>query len=234
MRQLAQDGYKTMDLTKAVALLAQGQIPAEKNVVITFDDGFRNFHDQAFPALQEYGFTAAVFLPTAFIADARRSFKGTECLTWDEVRELRKAGITFGSHTVNHPELTQLPLREIERELRESKCELEQQLGGPVTTFAYPYAFPQRDRRFVQSFRELLVQTGYSCCATTELGRVRTGDDPYRLKRLPANSLDDAALFRAKLEGGYDWLAAPQALFKKLKRAVRGSKKRPTAVECGT
>jgi hypothetical protein len=53
---------------------------------------------------------------------------------------------------------------------------------------------------------------------TTELGRVKIGDDPYRLKRLPVNSLDDEALLRAKLEGGYDWLGWPQYLIKKVKK----------------
>lgn len=229
MRQLAREGYKTIDLTRAVELLADGRLPAEKSVVITFDDGFNNFYTQAFPALREYGFTAAVFLPTAFIGAVRRSFKGTACMTWDEVRELRKAGITFGSHTVNHPELIELPVQEVRRELRDSKIELEQQLGEPVTTFAYPYAFPRGNRRFAQAFTEFLVQLGYACCVTTELGRVRPGDDPYRLKRLPANSLDDPALFRAKLEGGYDWLAVPQAFIKKLKSQIRGSKERHSA-----
>jgi peptidoglycan/xylan/chitin deacetylase (PgdA/CDA1 family) len=231
MRQLAREGYKTIDLTRAVELLAEGQLPAEKSVVITFDDGFDNFYTRAYPALQEHGFTATVFLPTAFIAASRRSFKGTECLTWNEVRELRQAGITFGSHTVNHPELIALPLPEIQRELRDSKIELEHQLGERVTTFAYPYAFPQGNRLFAESFKELLVQSGYACCVTTELGRIRPGDDPYRLRRLPANSLDDPALFRAKLEGGYDWLAVPQALIKKFKRQSHASKKRqPGAV----
>jgi hypothetical protein len=61
------------------------------------------------------------------------------------------------------------------------------------------------------------MEAGYACCATTELGRVKMGDDLYRLKRLPANSLDDAAFFRAKLEGAYDWLALPQAIVKRSK-----------------
>ncbi len=66
--------------------------------------------------------------------------------------------------------------------------------------------------------RDLLVQAGYACCVTTELGRVRIGDDPYRLKRLPVNTLDDEALLRAKLEGGYDWLGFPQHLIKMVKK----------------
>jgi len=55
------------------------------------------------------------------------------------------------------------------------------------------------------------------------LGRVKLGDDPYGLKRLPVNSWDDEALLRAKVEGGYDWLAVPQKAFKKLKASFRPS-----------
>ena len=218
LRQLAEEGYRTMDLAEVAGVLARGEPLAPKGVVITFDDGFRDFYTQAFPALQEHHFTATVFLPTAFIQGERRAFKGAECLTWEEVREMRLAGIEFGSHTVNHPRLVELGRQEIERELRDSKDQLEQQLAEAVTTFAYPFAFPQADRAFADAFRGLLAQAGYTCCATTEIGRVKAGDDPYRLKRLPANSLDDPAFFRAKLEGGYDWLAWPQAAAKTVKR----------------
>ncbi|MGI8965576.1 MAG: polysaccharide deacetylase family protein, partial [Limisphaerales bacterium] len=106
---------------------------------------------------------------------------------------------------------------EMERELRESKREIEDQLGTPVTSFAYPFAFPQADRIFVGRFRDALIETGYSCCLTTEVGLVHPGDDALRLKRLPVNSEDDIRLFRAKLEGGYDWLRIPQWTFKKLR-----------------
>ena len=63
----------------------------------------------------------------------------------------------------------------------------------------------------------MLIRAGYVCCVTTELGRIKQGDDPFRLARLPVNSLDDPALFQAKIEGGYDWLAFPQKALKKFK-----------------
>jgi peptidoglycan/xylan/chitin deacetylase (PgdA/CDA1 family) len=233
MRYLAAEGYQTMDLTQVVARLQNNRPFPEKTIAITFDDGYRDFYTHGFPTLSEHGFTATVFLPTAFIADERRSFKNVECLTWSEVREMRKAGIGFGSHTVNHPELKDLSSHEVERELVESKAQIEGQLGESTPLFSHPFAFPQGNRSFARLFRDLLVQSGYSCCVTTEIGRVRPGDDPYRLKRLPANSLDDPALFRAKIEGGYDWLAVPQALIKKIKRRASVSKNRISSLLIG-
>jgi len=230
MRQLSEAGYKTLDLSQAIeALAGRGPVPPGRNVVITFDDGFRCFYTEAWPALREHGFTATAFLATAFIHSARKSFKGRECLTWEEARELRKAGMGMGSHTVNHPTLHELAWDQIERELCDSRRQMENELAEPVTTFAYPYAFPQSDGHFVEVFKKLLRKAGYVCCVTTELGRAKPGDDPLHLKRLPVNSLDDAEFFRAKLEGGYDWLAWPQAAIKNLKEWTGGGGKKSGA-----
>jgi peptidoglycan/xylan/chitin deacetylase (PgdA/CDA1 family) len=219
MALLKAEGFQGVDLSTGLAWLKSANPDSHvRPVAITFDDGFRNFFTEAFPVLQQQGFTATMFLATAFISQPRRRFKDTECLAWDEVCELRKGGMRFGSHTVNHPRLTDLSWPEIEHELRTSKSELEQHLGEPATTFAYPFAFPQSDRSFRQSFKNLLIEAGYDCCVTTEIGRVKLGDDLHHLKRLPVNSLDDAALFQAKLAGAYDWLANGQATFKTLKR----------------
>jgi peptidoglycan/xylan/chitin deacetylase (PgdA/CDA1 family) len=221
MARLKAEGFQGVDLSAGLTWLHSGsEIGNTKLVAITFDDGFRNFHTSAAPVLMQAGFTATMFLPTAFIGQTRRCFKTVECLTWPEVRELRRAGMQFGSHTVNHPRLVELAGPQIEAELRDSKTEMENQLGEPVTTFAYPYAFPQSDRRFCEAFRQLLATAGYDCCVTTEIGRVRSGDDVYGLKRLPVNSLDDDALLLAKLDGSYDWLARPQKLIKQLKRQL--------------
>jgi peptidoglycan/xylan/chitin deacetylase (PgdA/CDA1 family) len=158
-----------------------------------------------------------MYLPTGFIAQRRRAFRDKECLTWDEVRELRRAGVRFGSHTVNHPKLHGLPWKDIELELTVSKDTIEQELQEPVTSFAYPYAFPQEDQRFVERLVEKVREAGYRHCATTIVGRVMAGDDPFRLKRLPANSCDDRALFGAKLDGAYDWFAGVQRSMRCLK-----------------
>jgi peptidoglycan/xylan/chitin deacetylase (PgdA/CDA1 family) len=217
LRQLSRAGYKSVCLGAAMSLMKAGRELPDKTVVITFDDGFRDFYDLAFPVLKRHGHTASMFLSTAFIGNERRSFKGRECLVWNEVRELRDAGIEFGSHTVNHPKLYELRWREIEAELAVSKDRIERELQEPVASFSYPFAFPQHDGQFMAKFSSLLQTFGYESCATTIIGTVRAGDNPLCLKRLPVNSCDDQALLDAKLRGAYDWLARVQGWYKSLR-----------------
>ena len=158
----------------------------------------------------------ACFLATDFIGNEPRRFKGRECMTWSEVRELRKAGVEFGSHTVTHPKLYELEPARIREELEESKAVIENELGEAIGSFAYPYAFPSADRAFADRFAGLLKDAKYDLAVTTRVGRVGAGDGPFALKRLPINSTDDARLLRAKLEGAYDWLGIPQHISKLL------------------
>jgi peptidoglycan/xylan/chitin deacetylase (PgdA/CDA1 family) len=224
MRFLITAGCNPADLLQVVGWLRDGVRPPDKTVIITFDDGLKDFHTHAFPVLQEHSLSATVFLPTGFIGAERRSFNKMECLTWSEVREMHKAGIKFGSQTVSHPDLAELPRVEMMRELALSKAEIERHLGEPVAAFAYPRDFPRNDSAFLAEFRDMLVKAGYACCVTSELGRVKSGDDLYGLKRMPINALDAPKLFLAKLEGGYDWLAWPQSVLHKFKRRQRSAK----------
>lgn len=214
MQFLRDGGYCVLDLCDALHSLRDGTL-GPNHVVITFDDGYADFADYAFPVLARHSFTATVFLPSAFIGEQPLSFRNTPCLTWSQVKTLRTAGIRFGSHTVNHPKLVQLPWPQIEAELAQSKRELEEQLDEAVTTFAYPYAWPEGNLPYTQRFSHLIKALGYECCLTTRIGIAHKKDNLFALRRLPVNDCDDLGLLRAKLEGAYDWLALPQSLLKR-------------------
>jgi peptidoglycan/xylan/chitin deacetylase (PgdA/CDA1 family) len=206
MRFLREHGYKSVSLTDAAGRLSKDAPGSEQEVVITFDDGFRDFYTDAYPILSAHGFTATMFLPTAYIDRDARKFNGIECLTWSQVRELRGAGTHFGSHTVNHPQLKNLNPKKVEEEIRCSKQKIEEELGCAVSSFSYPYAFPETGGAFRRQLGELLEKNGYQNGVSTIIGSADRSDSRFFMKRLPVNSCDDIALFRAKLEGGYDWL----------------------------
>ena len=222
MSWLAGNGYEGVTLGAGLARLNATQSGSgPKPVAITFDDGFRDFYTDAFPILQQHGFHATMYLPTASIGEEPRLFQSRDCMSWNEVAELNSAGIEFGSHTVTHPKLVECGWPQIEDELRVSKSTIEKRIGSEVKAFAYPYAFPQARKDFVLRFQETLARTGYESCVTTEVGREKAGGNALALKRLPINDADDAPLLRAKIEGAYDWLSIPQAGAKAARQAVK-------------
>jgi len=213
MRLLHQAGYRTSGLCEMVDGLEAGK-DLSKTVVLTFDDGYRDFLTDAMPVLKQCGFTATIFLATDRIQNTAVCMEGVDYLTWKEVRELQDEGISFGSHTVTHPDLRSLVPEQIEYELGRSKEIIEDKLGVPVHSFAYPFAFPEEDGDFMRFLSDELQNQGFQNAVTTILGRASRNHSCFFLPRLPVNSCDDRPFLRAKLNGGYDWLHWPQRLKK--------------------
>ncbi len=131
-------------------------------------------------------------------------------------------GISFGSHTVTHPQLKNIDHNKIEYELRQSNEPIASMLGREINLFSYPYKFPEENKRFINYLKDILVKSGYEYCLTTKIGSTTPKSDLYFLKRLPINSSDDLQFFKAKLEGAYDWLHIIQRLSKKVKNIGEG------------
>ena len=213
MKWLRQAGYRTVDLPEMMNALDTGQ-DLSRTVVLTFDDGYSDFYSDAFPLLKQCGFTATVFLASDRIRNTAACVEGADYLTWREIRELHAQGISFGSHSVTHADLRSLGPEQIDYELGYSKETIEQEIGAAVESFSYPFALPEEDCDFIRYLADTLENLGYSNGVSSAIGRAKPRDTRFFLPRLPVNSWDDFDLFRAKLEGGYDWLHWPQWFYK--------------------
>ena len=205
MRWLKHEGYQSMSLSESLTALASGQ-DMSKRVVITFDDGYRDFFTEAFAVMKQCGFTATIFLVTDRIRKTPTRYEGVDYLTWSDVRQLHAEGIRFGSHTVTHPDLRSMEPDQIDYELGYSKEVIEQELSAPVESFSYPFPFPEEDRDFARFIGDTLENQGFKDGVSSIIGRVHEKNNPFLLPRLPINSWDTAAMLQAKLTGGYDWM----------------------------
>ena len=117
------------------------------SIAITFDDGFRNFFEHAFPVLREFRVPATVFVVSGYCgrhndwpSQPRNDGVVTaDLMSWSEVEELSRAGIEIGAHTVTHPRMSRLSNADVEEELSRCRAAIEDRTGRRVGSFAYPY-----------------------------------------------------------------------------------------------
>jgi len=142
-----------------------------KPIILTFDDGYQDAYDSAFPLLQKYHMAGMFYLIVNRIGTAGY-------LTWDEIIEMQNAGMMFGSHTLSHPDLRNISQANLENEIKQSKLILEQKLGHSVNDFCYPSG------KYNDEILMELKADGYQTAVTTASGIVNMKDDPFLLKRL--------------------------------------------------
>ena len=213
MRWLKSAGYQSIGLSEMWSQLSAGR-DMSKKVVITFDDGYRDFYTEAHSVMKQCGFTATLFLATGRIRNKPMRYEGVDYLTWSEVRELRAEGIEFGSHTVTHPDMRSLEPEQIDYELGYSKEVIEQELGEAIDSFSYPFPFPEEDKDFTRFLGDTLENLGFKNGVCSVIGRVHCKSNRYFMPRMPLNSGDIPELLKAKLLGGYDWMHVPQLVSK--------------------
>jgi len=163
MEYLNRYGYTTL-LFRELAEIYEGKRPMpEKPALVTFDDGYANNYEIAFPILRETGTKGNIYLVYETI-DHHNSWHDPESepwvrmLTWKQVLEMQESGIVdFGSHTMRHRNLAQISLEEVRWELSESKKRLEEKLGRPIPAFAYPYGAGA----YVPEVRKAALDAGY-------------------------------------------------------------------------
>jgi len=221
MAGLHERGFRTLDLLEAVDCLQQGAPLPPRSLVITFDDGYRSVYEQAFPVLEHYGMCATVFLTVGEETSAeptRRlpSLHGRPMLSWSEIREMHSAAIGVGAHTLTHADLTKAPENRIEVEICQSKAIIENALGTPVASFAYPYG------RFDQASLAIARQQ-FACACSDQLGLVGADSDPHTLERVDAYYLRSDWCFDLMITRLFPLYLGAHSIPRRIRRALQAN-----------
>ncbi len=168
LRYLKIHGYSAITFDDLVKKFDGAALPANP-VIISFDDGWENQYEYAFPILEKENLKATFFIYSNAIG--HRAF-----LKWDQVRELSNAGMTIGGHSKYHPYLWKItdPKR-LSDEIISSKKITESQIGKTLTVFAYPFG------RYSTSTIEMVKLGGYRSARSGYAGAYHTKKDLFTL-----------------------------------------------------
>ena len=209
-------------LANIVKALDSGATFSARAVVLTFDDGFRDFAEHAAPILRKLKIPATVFLPTAYCGRANdwpgqpKWVEPQLLMDWTQIRELAAQGISFGGHTRSHCVLTEIGAGQAEEEIEMSRRDIEERALTTVTHFCYPYGMWNAAVRSC-------VARNYEGACSTAAGVVAAGADPYALPRVDAHYLRKPALFRSMFTRRFRAYVAGRRWIRRLRGQPEGN-----------
>ncbi|MHB0950341.1 MAG: polysaccharide deacetylase family protein [Allorhizobium sp.] len=177
LKRLGYQGLSMRDLLPYLRGEKSGKV-----IGITFDDGYRNVHENALPVLQALGFTATNYFVSRQVGgsniwDTANGIPYSPCMSKAELREWDAFGHEVGSHTLDHPRLPALAPDEARRQIGDARRELEDMTGRAVEAFCYPHGGCNA------AVRTMVEEAGYSSATTIARGRARAGGDILLLPR---------------------------------------------------
>ncbi len=158
VKTLKDAGYAFITTRDLADALDNEIVLPPRSIILTFDDGYRDFYTDVFPILKKYQVKAVAYIVPNFLD------KPNNLATW-QLKEIAKSGLVeIGAHTMNHSYLAGLPLQRVKYEVEQSKKFLERNLGVKVVSFAYPYG------AFDNQAIDVVKKAGFRSAATTISG----------------------------------------------------------------
>jgi peptidoglycan/xylan/chitin deacetylase (PgdA/CDA1 family) len=197
-------GYSSISFLDLRASLAGRQPLPAKPVLLTFDDGYLNTYELAYPLLRKHQMKATIFLPVAFIGKSNEWDGGAEPLmSYDQIRELAAKGMEFGLHSYRHENFQSFSAARAEADVSECVRVLEENHCPYTPVFAYPYGRRPRDESADRALRDSFRRHGIDFAARIG-SRINSlpPKDVYEMKRTIIRGNDSFREFKIKLRKG--------------------------------
>jgi peptidoglycan/xylan/chitin deacetylase (PgdA/CDA1 family) len=172
--ELTNGKYNVMPLLDILAAIRTGEKLPNRTVAITIDDTFRSVYEQAWPRLRKAGLPFTLFVPTD-----PSDIGSPAYMTWDEIRELRDAGVTIGAHTASHMLVSQSTTDELRADVERSLVSFQRELGERPTIFSWPKGEMSDDAA------KMLTRLGFKAAFGYHSGPMSALYDPMMLPRFP-------------------------------------------------
>ncbi|HWQ23042.1 MAG TPA: polysaccharide deacetylase family protein [Gaiellaceae bacterium] len=215
--RIVASGVPVLTVSELAGALRQDRLP-QRGVALTFDDGAASVAVEAAPLLLERGLRATVFCVAGHLGgwndwpSQPARFARFKLASAEALAELAQLGFEIGSHGLEHAPLPGIPAAHARREVVESRERIEQAVGAPVRSFAYPYGL---------AGAEALVRETYSAACTTALTTVQAGADPYALPRVDVHYLRRKVVFARALDGSAGRYLQVRAFGARARRSLR-------------
>lgn len=185
----------------------------KKPIILTFDDGYADVYQNAYPVIKEFGWNAVTFV----LGD-----KGLRTNTWDidlgigssplmnesQIIELNDAGFEIGSHSMSHARLSMIPVQTAWIEIIRSKEKLQAILKSEVTSFSYPFGSVN------DSVKEMVRRAGYKIACGVFSGPPKFGEDRFDIRRITISGNTSTLAYALKILTPfeyYEWIGSRTA-----------------------
>lgn len=186
LEYLKENGYEVITLSEAIHLMDKKK-KFDKTALLTIDDGYRSFYENALPLLKAYGFRATLFVNTETVGSG-------DFMSWEEIKAAQAAGVEIGNHSHAHPHLVNQSFSAFKSDLDQSEALFTKALVEAPKIFAYPYG------EWNKSIAKELENRGYLAALAQNSGVIYKGSPRFHLPRFPmSEAYADMDGFRSKI-----------------------------------
>ena len=176
LKYLKENNFEVLGFGEAIDRWQSGKTLPEKAVILTIDDGYLSFYENGWPLLKKFGYPATIFIQTETIG-------GNDFMSWDQIREIQKAGIEIGNHSHSHAYFLNMPKNErndaFKKDVEKATQLYKAHLDEAPDIFAYPFG------EYTAEMEDILGKLDFKASAVQQSGVFSEQSNPYAIPRFP-------------------------------------------------